>query len=190
MAHYVFYVYAGRRGTGRAVRTVERDYWSDWLDLKREIEEAIMAAYFQYGIKQEECFVTVERVKYRPKRMAWYGYSMEPVSCRRERMAVFKVRYNPAAMRIEVKSAQLGGDFSPLIDEYYALERGIKWRMPPVIPKHKKTLKQIMMMEGGIPPNSYIPTVKPQYAFTDDPKYWEKRPSYALKPKTYYAQVL
>jgi len=47
MAHYVFYVYAGRRGTGRAVRTVERDYWSDWLDLKREIEEAIMAAYIQ-----------------------------------------------------------------------------------------------------------------------------------------------
>jgi len=110
----------------------------------------VIAAYIQ-GMKLDEYIVTVERVKYRPKRMAWQGYSMEPVSCRRERIAIFKVKYNPSAMRIEVKSAQLGGDLAGLIDEYYSLEKGIKWRMPPVIPKHKKTLKQLMMMEGSPP---------------------------------------
>ena len=48
--------------------------------------------------------------------------------------AIFEARFNPKTMRLEIKRATFGYALSYLREDFYELEKGIKWKIPDLIP--------------------------------------------------------
>ncbi|MEM2512717.1 MAG: hypothetical protein QXU81_00130 [Candidatus Bathyarchaeia archaeon] len=149
----------------RHILSVECEEWTDYLALREILHEIMENVYFKY--KETKAIIAVDRLMHREKRMVFKGYRQIPSSYIQRHMAFFKVEFNPKTRKIAVKQAMLGGDLHKLIDDFYALEKGIRYRTPPLIPKtHKSILTNphlIPLLEGGARYNSYIPALRKNY---------------------------
>jgi len=170
-----------RKGRFRRVWLHSVDcYPTDWLEWKMILEEVMAIVYYEHN--RSEATVSAEK-HLRGKFFLGFreGYVQSRINVMREYEAIFDLEFNPNRQlfeRVTVKKAQFGPHIAHHVrEDYWWMERGIRWRIPPLIPQqHKDPLDwKSMMME----PTSerYV-----QYSITPNPIYdLEKRdqkPSY------------
>ncbi|MEM2922557.1 MAG: hypothetical protein QXF26_09620, partial [Candidatus Bathyarchaeia archaeon] len=68
------------------------------------------------------------------------GYRERKVRYEREYEAAFKISYNPRLMSVEVSRASFNYSLLNVAEDYYWMEKGIRWRVPPLIPKEHRDL--------------------------------------------------
>ena len=104
-------------------------------------------------------------------RVAPGTYTEQKVRYRRRPEAVFKAEYNPATDSLEKVPATFSENLLSVASDYYDMERGIRWRTPPIIPRdHKSFLedpKQILKEPSVTRYADYSTTPKNLYGYGD-----------------------
>ncbi len=129
-----FYAYLGSRRTKVPVPPALDELPSDWVELKQFLAEAMAVVHANYG--KTEADVSLERHR-RGKftvRFSGRGYSIQPLRYQREYEAFFKLRYVPKTGDVEVSRANFSWTLHQVAQEFYQMEKGIGYRVPPLIP--------------------------------------------------------
>lgn len=184
-----FYAYLGSRRTKVPVPPQLDELPSDWVEMKRLLAEVMAVVHANYG--RTEVNVSLERHK-RGKftiRFSGRGYSVQPLRYQREYEAFFKVRYIPKTGGVEVSRATFSWNLHQVAQEFYQMEKGIRYRVPPLIPReHRQSVmenpKTLLRLEpSGSRYADY--TRKPQHLYD---RHGEEEPpmNYRRKPRTTY----
>ena len=82
-----------------------------------------------------------------------------------------KVTFNPKMNRVEVKEVSFGPALSHLREDYWWMERGVRWRSPSLIPKEEqnilKDVKSLLRVQ--------LATRYPDYSPKDHTNYGAER---------------
>jgi len=183
-----FYALTGKRRTRRPVLSID-DVPSDWFELKNMLTEVMTIVYARYGFAEAE--VTLE--SHKPGKFTFlsapYGYRTKPVRYKREYEAYFKVLFNPKMGSLEVSRAAFSWSLNQLAEEFYYLEKGVRYHVPPLIPKKYRQSAQekprvLLTLE---PSGPYSYSKKPQrlYGLSEEEK---PHLSYSYKPRMSYGK--
>ena len=107
---------------------------------------------------------------------------------RREVEASFKIVYNPRTGEVHVKQASFSWELQSIREQFMEMERGKRWRTPPLIPWEHKDLsdpKMLLMEPSGVRHPDYSRTPKRAYALQKEDK--EKRGLYEPPHRSLYA---
>ena len=144
---------------------------TDWVELRFTLEEVMLTVYIEHatwdermrnmdaGGKQDlpkECEAMVTLEHHLPGGKTGYmmgsrtGYRRGKVAVRREYEGIFKLAYNARTGKLAVKDAQFGPKLGHLRTDYWRLERGIEYRVPPLIPEDHRDPLDVkgMIMEN------------------------------------------
>jgi len=122
-------------------------YPTDWHELRMILVEVAGKVYIEH--KKAEFFVSLERhlpgksfVRLSP------GYRQKKIPFQRQCEAFFKLLFNPQIKEITVKQASFNYTLFHLREGFWRMERGIRWRSPPLIPREHRNLndpKRLLM---------------------------------------------
>jgi hypothetical protein len=116
------------------------DYPDDWLHLKDFLIQAMEQVHHEHD-NMTEALTSLER--HLPGRsFVKHGASYRPekIPYRREYEAIFNLVYNPHTRDLTVKSASFGYKLSHVREDFWRVERGIRWRSPPLIPREYQNI--------------------------------------------------
>jgi len=145
---------------------------TDWLELKRLLAEAMVKLHRERGLT--EALITLQR--HLPGRAAALsiGYRPSLVPYKREFEAAFKARFSPRTGEVEIAQASFNYTFSHVREDYWWMERGIRWKVPPVIPKeHQSALgnpKYLLMDPSATRYADYSRKPRSIYSFGEEGK--------------------
>ena len=109
---------------------------TDWLELKRLLAE-VMAKLHRERNLTEGLIVLERHLPGRAVAMFARPYSPSLIPYKREFEAAFKVRFNPKIVEVEFAEASFNYTFSHVREDFWWMERGIRWRIPSVIPREQ-----------------------------------------------------
>ena len=145
---------------------------TDWVELRFMLEEVMLTVYIEHvtwdermrnmdaGTKRElpktcEAMVTLEHHLPGGRTGHTYGvhgtgYRQKKIATRREYEGIFRLAYNSRTGKLAVKDAQFGPKLGHLRTDYWRLERGIEYRVPPLIPEDHRDPLDVkgMIMEN------------------------------------------
>jgi hypothetical protein len=171
----------GRRRTRIPLGSLDH-YPTDWLELKMMLRDVMERAHIEF--KQDEAVVFLERHKPGKFVVATKrgGYTQQKVHFRREYEAVFKARYNVREGSVEVVQTFFTGHLQHLVAEFMDMERGIKYRSPPLIPREHQNIlqnpKTMLMEQSATRYADYSRTPRPIYGRKD-----EEEPRLQYRPR-------
>jgi hypothetical protein len=135
-----FYAHIGRRGAKIPIITLDH-FPTDWYEMRMRLAEAMKKAYEDYGIIEAQW--TLERhvpTKFKVWRPRPGSYIPKPFSKKRTFEAYFIAAYDPLSDTVEVKQAVFAPYHMDIATDYMAIEKDIKFRLPPIVPKTFKSL--------------------------------------------------
>ena len=145
---------------------------TDWLELQRLLAEAMAKLHRERGLT--EALVTLER--HLPGRAAalFIRYRPSLIPYKREFEAAFKLRFSPRTGGVEIAQASFNYTFSHVREDFWWMERGIRWKVPPVIPKeHQNVLsnpKYLLMDPSATRYADYSGKPRSIYSFGEEGK--------------------
>jgi len=168
-----FYAFAGFRNSKIPILTLER-FPSDWFELKSVLLEVARKLFMDYGVAEAQ----LSMEKHLPGRKVWRprigSYIPSPFGFRRGFEAYFKITYNPTADALTVSQATFNVQLMSLANDYLAYEKGVKYRVSPLIPKAHKTLLEkpeaVLEELSTIRYPDYSRTAKLKYYAENDPQ--------------------
>ena len=141
---------------------------TDWLELKRLLAEAMAKLYRERSIT-EGIIVFYRHLPGRAVPMFITPYSPSLIPYKREFEAAFKARYSPRTGEVEVAQASFNYTLSHMREDYYWMERSIRWRTPPVIPREHRdamgSVKSLLLEPSSLRYVDYSKTPKGLYSF-------------------------
>ncbi len=145
-----FYVYRGEKHKRIAILTINRRP-TDYEQLKELLKECALKLW--HDLHMSEAQLTLEL--HLPGKFVWKtrrgGYSSHRVRWRRGLEWVGSIRFNNKTEETIVKWCAFGPNLQHLAEDYYA-ERGIKYRVPKIIPlmhQHLETVKSLLIEPSG-----------------------------------------
>jgi len=140
---------------------------TDWLETKFLLTEAMAKLYREREVT-EGVIVLYRHLPGRAAPMFTRPYSQSLIPYKREFEAAFKARYSPRTGEVEAQ-AVFNYTMSHVREDYYWMERGIRWRTPPVIPREHRdamgSVKSLLMEPSGLRYVDYSRTPKGLYSF-------------------------
>jgi hypothetical protein len=139
MPLYTFYAYIGMKGAKIPIQTVDH-FPNDWQELRDLLVELARKTYNEYGTIEAQYTLekhVASRVKLWRPRIG--SYIFKPFSFKRNFEALFHMVYNQLTDDIEIKNVQFAPHHAKIADEYRAIEKGVKYRVPPLIPQTFKS---------------------------------------------------
>jgi len=163
-----FYALAFPRGTRIPVGSLDR-LPTDWIEVKTALTEAMRQLYIER--KQNRAIVFLER--HLPGKFAMKTapgtYIEQKMRYKRQPEAVFRAEYNPLLGSLEKVQAAFSEELLEVASGYWDMERKIRWRTPPIIPRdHKSFLedpKQILKEPSATRYADYSRTPKNLYGY-------------------------
>jgi len=149
MPSLTFYAYIGRRHRREAIKTI-RDWPTDWQHLKGLLAEAAEKVHIDH--KQRMTIMTLELHLGGKYIMRSESYTPRKVHVNREPEFRARISWNPKTREALVDQGVFGPFLYFLAPDYYA-ERGIRWRVPPVVPKQQFAVgdaKALLMEPSGL----------------------------------------
>jgi len=144
---------------------------SDWFELKLLLAEAMAKLYREKGVV-EAVTVLSRHLPGRAIPVFTRPYSQSLIPYKREFEAAFKARYNPRTGRVEDVQATFNYTMNHVREDYYWMERGIRWRIPPVIPREHQdaigNVKSLLMEPSGLRYVNYARTPRGLYSFGEE----------------------
>jgi len=183
MPLYSIYLVSGPRGTHEWADSLESEP-SDWLDLKEKLGEVMRKLHVERGMV--EAYLLLQ--KHLPGRHFVETRHYRKVRVRREIEAGFKIVYSPKTGEAHIKQASFSWELQPLREQFMEVERGKRWRTPPLIPWEHKDLsdpKTFLMEPSGVRYPDYSRTPKHIYALQKEGE--EKRGLYEPLQESLYA---
>jgi hypothetical protein len=143
---------------------------TDWLELKRLLAEAMVKLHRERGLT--EAFITLQR--HLPGRAAALsiGYRPSLIPYKREFEVAFKARFSPRTGEVEIAQASFNYTFSHVREDYWWMERGIRWKIPSVIPREHQSalgnMKSLLMEPSATRYADYSRKPKKIYSFGEE----------------------
>lgn len=163
------------------------EYPTDWIHLKLILEEVMSTVYLMHGRK--EATVTMEKHMPGHAAILMDGYSLRKIPTQRQYEAILDLIYHPnkgILQQITVKRAQFGMVPYHIRQDYWEIERGIKYRGPPLIPRQQRgPMDPIGMLMEPVSTRyaDYSPTSHPNYSIVMK----THKGNYGQKPRNLYA---
>jgi hypothetical protein len=158
-------------------------YPTDWLELRMLLQEAMMTAHMEHDVTA----ATVSLERHLPGRSfeepRRHGAARVPY--RREYEAVVKLEFNPLTEEVDVRRASFNYTLAHVREDFWEMERGIQYRVPPLIPREHRNLTD---------PRTYLmepsTTRYADYSVQPKPIYGSAKPrlSYAREAKGIYGR--
>ena len=165
----------------------------DWIQLKTHLAEAMKRLYIER--RQTRAVVSLERhMGGKSTTMFAPGtYIERKVRYARQPEAVLEVEFNPTTDRVEkVYEANFGYSLRNVATDYWDIERNIRWRSPPIIPKdHKSYLEdpsQILREPSSTRYADYSRTPKDLYGYGGGGEEHPHRTRYARSAEPEYGK--
>ena len=132
--------------------------------------------------------------RYKPGRWFWAfkhgAYIQEKFRYGREFEAFFKVELDPKTSQIMVRRASFSWSLRQIKEEFYKYEKGIKYRVPPLIPKSHRSLlenpAQVLAEQSGLRYVDYSRKLQSTYMSTEEKRRKELGYGKTVENKTYY----
>ena len=140
MPLFTFYAFIGHRAAKIPIHTIDH-FPNDWVELKELLTDVARKAYNDYGAI--EAHWALERhvaTRFKVWKPRPGSYVPKPFSHKRNFEALFQMVYNSLADNIEIKQAVFAPHRMDMATEYQQTEKGVKYKIPPIIPKTHKSL--------------------------------------------------
>jgi len=139
MPLFTFYAFIGLKGAKIPIQTLDH-FPNDWQELRNILLDIARKTFNDYGTIEAQ--YTLEkhlstRVKVWKPRLG--SYILKPFSYKRNFEVFFHMSYNQLIDDIEVKNVIFAPHHTNVADEYRAIEKGVKYRIPPIIPQNFKS---------------------------------------------------
>ena len=158
-----FYAYLGPRATRKPIGDSIERLPADWGELKHLLMETMMIVHVEHHV--DECQLSLEkhlagRFLYRTKG----GYGQGRTRWRREVLGIWKVVYNYTSNNLTVRASSFGWELTAVAQEYWWMERGIRFKTPRLIPKELEHPKITMFQPSPQRYADYSKIPRQQYA--------------------------
>lgn len=139
MPLFTFYAFIGLKGAKIPIQTLDH-FPNDWQELRDLLLEVARKTFNDYATIEAQ--YTLEkhvstRVKVWKPRMG--SYILKPFRHKRNFEAFFHMTYNQLTDDIKIKQVIFASHHMSLAEEYRAIEKDIKYRIPPIIPQTFKS---------------------------------------------------
>jgi|YelNatPaOPRAMG01_1025707.scaffolds.fasta_scaffold57472_2 hypothetical protein len=139
MPLFTFYAFIGLKGAKIPIQTLDH-FPNNWRELRDLLLEVARKTYNDHTTIEAQ--YTLEkhvstRVKVWKPRMG--SYIPKPFRHKRNFEAFFHMTYNQLTDNIEIKQAIFAPNHMILTEEYRAIEKGVKYRIAPIIPQTFKS---------------------------------------------------
>jgi hypothetical protein len=180
-----FYQLRPRGSTFTRVAVGELEHWpSDWIEVKLILSEIMAKLYREQEISA--AVLLLERHMPGKKFIAFKSYMLSPFSFKRDFEGYFKVEYSHLSGEIWVPQAVFGFSLSFLTSGYLALEKGVNYRVQPLIPKMYQGIgsqtRHLLMEPSGLRYIDYARKPRSVYHDPDSP-YGPHMLSYEREPR-------
>jgi len=144
---------------------------TDWIEMKRLLEEVAEKVYLDHG-RTEELWISLER--HLPSGASYIGitekYRMEKVHLQREYEAMFKISYNPKMGDVYINQASFNYTLNHLREGYWWEERGIRWKSGSLIPRvhQNPDISQMVSEQQGTRYVTYARQPSPVYGVVEE----------------------
>jgi len=109
--------------------------------MKWLLAEVMAVVHASHGITVADISLERHRRGKFTLRFSGHGYSIQPLRYQRYYEAFFKVIYTPKTGDVEVRRASFSWNLNAVAQEFYAMEKGIQYREPPLIPReHRQSI--------------------------------------------------
>jgi len=150
------------------------DYPTDWLHFKMLLEEVMEVVHRDQG--KVEATISLERHHLAGRSFEGFtsGYAQRNIPFKREYEAVLELEYDPKKsflQRIAVRKAQFNYTLRHVREDYWWMERGIRWKGPPLIPKGRSDPLDplgMVMEKTATRYADYSRSAKPNYVFASE----------------------
>lgn len=134
-----FYLISRKRGRFRRFwfRSIDH-YPTDWLELKTLVLEVMRKVYVEHHVTS----ATISLERHLPGRSMsrFSGYVRKKIPILRQYEAVLRVELEPSLNKLKIKGASFNVSLFHVRGDFWEMERGIKWRSPPLIPREHRNL--------------------------------------------------
>ena len=113
-------------------------YPTDWLELKTMLIEVMRKIHTEHHVANAT--VSLERHLPGKSMMRYSGYVRKKIPILRQYDGMFRLVLEPSLRELTVKEASFNYTLASLRSDFWEMERGIKWRSPPLIPKEHLNL--------------------------------------------------
>lgn len=139
-----FYLIDGKR---RFWLDLVSSYPTDWFQLKMILVEVAEKVHLEH--KKTHFFVSLERHLPGKSFVRFSGkYRQKKIPFQRQYEAFLKLVFNPQNKDTTVKQASFNYTLFHVREGFWRMERGIRWRSPPLIPREHRNLsdpKRLLM---------------------------------------------
>ena len=113
-------------------------YPTDWLELKTMLTEVMRKILTEHHVAAAT--VSLERHLPAKSMIKYSGYVRKKIPVLRQYDGMFRLVLEPSLRELVVKEASFNYTLASLRSDFWDMERGIKWRSPPLIPKEHLNL--------------------------------------------------
>lgn len=134
-----FYMISQKHGKFRRFWIDSIDHYpTDWLELKTMLTEIMRKIHIEHRVAA----ATVSLERHLPGRsmMRYSGYVRKKIPILRQYDGMFRLVLKSSVRELTVKEASFNYTLASLRSDFWQMERGIKWRSPPLIPKEHLNL--------------------------------------------------
>ena len=108
-------------------------YPTDWLELKAMLTEVMRKIHIEHHVA--DATVSLERHLPGKSMMRFSGYVRKKIPILQQYDGIFRLVLEPSLRELTVKEASFNYTLASLRSDFWEMERSIKWRSPPLIPK-------------------------------------------------------
>jgi len=141
---------------------------TDWLELKHLLAEVMTKLKRERGVT-EGIIILYRHLPGRAVPMLNRPYSASLIPYKREFEAAFKVSFNPTTCKLDIAEANFNYTLFHIREDFWWMERGIRWRIPSVIPREQLNAfgksRSLLMEPSGLRYVDYSRTPKGLYSF-------------------------
>ena len=113
---------------------------TDWPELKDMLLEMMQKIHLEYQTCEAMIWL-YRHMSGKPfVKRGGRQYLVHKLPTRRQIEAMVKVTFNPKMNGLTVKEASFGPALSHLREDYWWMERGVRWRSPSLIPKEEQNI--------------------------------------------------
>ena len=154
-----------------------RHYPSDWQELKILLRECAIKLWNEHHMSRAIMTLELHLPGKFIRKHRKGGYSLRNIHWRRGVEWTGRLAFNNSTQEITVDNCMFGPNLMSLAADYYA-ERGIKYRLPSIIPKVHQELestKSLLIDPSGVRYADYSRRERPPYDFRKKGKQGKKR---------------